>query len=288
VSVQNVASQIVPRDGQSIWLLSLASAAMAFLAVFALALSVSAGRLADDWSRALAQTATLRISAPADQIAEQTAIVLEVLLTTPGIEKARLMDEGEQAALLEAWLGPDLPLDALPLPRLIEVTETPAGPDRQGLRLRLSAEAPGAVYDDHTRWRRPLLAAAGHLRMLSHVSLGLIGAAFAAIVVLAASASLASNAQVIRVLRLIGARDRFIARAFVRSMTLRAGAGASLGMLVGLGALLLLPDPEGSALAGFGFDGASWALPLSLPLLAAALAWAAAFATAFRVLRGVT
>lgn len=288
MSLQNVANQIVPRAGQSVWLLGLASAAMAFLAVFALALSVSAGRVADNWSRALAQTATLRISAPADQIAEQTAIVMEVLLTTPGIESARLMDATEQAALLEAWLGPDLPLDALPLPRLIEVTETPDGPDRQGLRLRLSAEAPGAVYDDHTRWRRPLLAAAAHLRMLSHVSLGLIGAVFAAIVVLAASASLASNAQVIRVLRLVGARDRFIARAFVRSMTLRATIGAGFGMLAGLGALMLLPDPEGSVLAGFGFDGASWAMPLGLPILAGGMAWAAALATAFRVLRRVT
>ena len=287
MSVQNVASQIVPRAGQSVWLLALAAGAMAFLAVFALALSFSAGRVADDWSRSLAQTATLRIAAPPDQIDEQTALVLDILRATPGIASARLMDPTEQAALLEAWLGPDLPLDALPLPRLIEVAETETGPDRQGLRLRLSAEAPGAVYDDHTRWRRPLVAAAAHLRLLAVLSLGLIAAVYSAMVVLTASVALASNAPVIRVLRLVGARDRFIARAFVRRMTLRAGAGAGVGTVLAVLALLALPDAAESAISGFGFQGAGWALPLVLPAFAAGLAWAASLATAFRVLRGV-
>ncbi|MDP4849797.1 MAG: VWA domain-containing protein, partial [Verrucomicrobiales bacterium] len=41
---------------------------MAFLAVFALALSLTTGRLADRWAGALSKTATIRISAPADQL----------------------------------------------------------------------------------------------------------------------------------------------------------------------------------------------------------------------------
>jgi cell division transport system permease protein len=281
---------IVPPRGPGVWLVSLSAGAMAFLAVFALALSVSSARLADAWAAALAQTATVRVAAPPEEMAEQTALVLEVLRTTPGIESARELGAEEQAALLEVWLGPDLPLDTLPLPRLIEVTETPAGPDRQGLRLRLSAEAPGAVYDDHTRWRAPLVDASARMQMLANLSLLLIAGVVAAIVTLAASAALASNAQVIRVLRLVGAQDRFIARAFVRRMTLRAALGAVLGTAAGLLAVLSLPDGgTGSpVLADLGFDGVSWALPLALPVVMTALAWMATTATAFRVLRGVT
>lgn len=281
---------IVPPRGPGVWLLGSSAAAMAFLAVFALALSVSSARLADAWAAALAQTATVRIAAPPEEMAEQAALVLEVLRTTPGIESARELDAAEQVALLEVWLGPDLPLDTLPLPRLIEVTETAAGPDRQGLRFRLAAEAPGAVYDDHTRWRAPLVDASARMMMLANLSLLLIAGVVAAIVTLAASAALASNAQVIRVLRLVGAQDRFIARAFVRRMTLRAGLGAVLGTLAGLGAVLSLPDGgTGSPiLADLGFDGLSWVLPLALPLVMTALAWVATSATAFRVLRGVT
>ena len=55
-----------------------------------------------------------------------------------------------QRALLEPWFGPDLPLDALPLPRLVEVTEAPEGYDSEGLRQRLLAEA-RARHHDETR-----------------------------------------------------------------------------------------------------------------------------------------
>ncbi|MDD7971521.1 cell division protein FtsX [Roseinatronobacter alkalisoli] len=290
MSPHQVSRLVVPRSGRGVWLVSLSAAAMAFLAVFALALSVSAARLAQNWAAALAQTATVRVSAPPEEMSEQTAIVLEVLRTTPGIASAREMTDDEQADLLEAWLGPDLPLDALPLPRLIDVTETPEGPDRQGLRLRLSAEAPGAVYDDHTRWRRPLAEGAARMRQLANLSLVLIGAVMAAIIMLAASASLASNAQVISVLRLVGAQDRFIARAFVWRMTLRATLGAAAGTALGAVAIFALPDPAdaSSVLSGLGFQGSGWLLPLALPVVAAVLAWVSAKATAFGVLRGVT
>lgn len=287
---RDISDLVVPGRGQSVWLVTLSAAAMAFLAVFALALAVSASRLAQGWSAQLAQTATVRVSAPADQMEAQTALVLEVLRTTPGIAEARVMDSAEQAALLEVWLGPDLPLDALPVPRLIELRETGDGPDRQGLRLRLSAEAPGAVYDDHTRWRRPLVQAAARMKALAVVALGLIGVVMTVIITLASSASLASNGQVISVLRLVGAQDRFIARAFVRRISRRAALGAACGTAAAAALLWVLPDLGDSVqpLAGLGLQGRSWLLLLLIPPLAMVLAWAASLATAFHVLRGVT
>ncbi|SUZ31226.1 hypothetical protein ROE7235_00962 [Roseibaca ekhonensis] len=283
-----ISDQIVPRSGHGAWLVWLGAAAMAFLAVFALALSMSAARLADSWTAALAQSATVRVSAPPAELDAQTEAVLEVLRTTPGIEDARVMTPEEQGDLLSVWLGPDLPLDALPLPRMVEVWETADGPDRQGLRLRLSAEAPGAIYDDHTQWRRPLIDAASRLRAVSGLALALIGAVTGAIIALAASAALASNAQVIRVLRLVGARDRFIARAFVRRMTRRAALGGVIGTALGMASMIGLPSLGPDATSGLGFQGAGWLAPLLVPVLIAVVAWAAAMATAFTVLRGVT
>lgn len=283
-----ISDQIVPRSGHGAWLVWLGAAAMAFLAVFALALSMSAARLADSWTAALAQSATVRVSAPPAELDAQTEAVLEVLRTTPGIEDARVMTPEEQGDLLSVWLGPDLPLDALPLPRMIEVWETADGPDRQGLRLRLSAEAPGAIYDDHTQWRRPLIDAASRLRAVSGLALALIAAVTGAIIALAASAALASNAQVIRVLRLVGARDRFIARAFVRRMTRRAALGGVIGTALGMASMMGLPSLGPDATSGLGFQGAGWLAPLLVPVLIAVVAWVAAMATAFTVLRGVT
>ncbi|MFN7053308.1 MAG: cell division protein FtsX, partial [Gemmobacter sp.] len=62
------ADRVVPPTGHTAWLTSFTAGAMTFLAVFALALSLAAGRMADRWSDALARTATIRISAPADQV----------------------------------------------------------------------------------------------------------------------------------------------------------------------------------------------------------------------------
>ncbi|MGR3570284.1 cell division protein FtsX [Brevirhabdus sp.] len=279
--------KVVPPSGFTVTLTAFTAGAMAFLAVFALALSLATGRLADRWSAELARTSTVRISAPEAQMQAQTAAALRVLQTTPGVASARALSDAEQRALLEPWFGPDLPLDSLPVPQLIEVTEQGEGVDIEGLRQRLAAEAPGAVFDDHTRWRRPLVAAADRLRMLGWLSIALIVASTGAMITLAANTALSANAQVIRVLRLVGARDVFIARAFVRRFTLRALLGAGIGTMLGMIAIAMLPatDPAGGFLTGLGFSGLGWLVPFTVPPLAALVAFAATRIAAFRTLR---
>ena len=284
------ADRVVPPSGYTAWLTLFTAGAMAFLAVFAMALSLAAGRLADRWSDALDRTATVRLSAPDDQMELQVAAVLEVFATTPGIASARLMTDDEQRALLAPWFGPDLPIDTLPLPKLIELTEASTGYDSEGLRLRLTAEAPAAVLDDHTRWRKPLAVAAARLRLLGLLSIVLIATATAAMITLAANSALSANAQVIKVLRLVGARDSYIARAFVRRFTLRATLGAAIGTVLGMIGVALLPstDAAGGFLTGLGFQGAGWLWPLALPPLAGAVAFLATRACAFRKLKELT
>lgn len=279
--------RVVPPTGFTARLVVVAAGALCFIAVFALALSVASGRLAARWEGELANTATVRISAPAEQLGTQTEAALRVLRQTPGIVAAEPLGDDDFSALLEPWFGSALPAADLPLPALIEIREGGGGYDREGLRLRLQAEAPGAVLDDHSRWRRPLADAAERLRTLGLLSVVLIGAVVAVLITLAASSSLAANAQVIRVLRLVGATDRFIARAFVRRFTVRAFTGAAAGAAVGLLAVALLPpaQSEGAFLTDLGFRGAEWALPLALPFLVAGVAYLATRAAASRALR---
>lgn len=281
------ADRAVPPTGFTARLTVFSAAAMAFLAVFALALSLATGRLADRWASELAQTSTLRISAPQDQMAAQTATALSVLQTTPGIAQAHALSMDEQRALLAPWFGPDLPVETLPIPQLIEIIADSDGYDPTGLRARLAAEVPGAVLDDHSRWREPLVEAAMRLRVLGFVSLALIALAMAAMITLAASAALAANAQVIRVMRLVGAQDIYIARAFVRRFTLRALIGASAGTLIGALAMLALPraDAAGGFLTGLGFQGAHWLWPLGIPILAGLVAFVATGHAALRTLK---
>lgn len=284
------ADRVVPPTGFTAQLTLFAAAAMAFLAVFALALSLAAGRLADRWGDELARSATIRIVAPLDQRAAQTAAALAILETTQGVASARALTDAEQQALLAPWFGSELVLDALPVPRLIEVIEDADGIDAAGLRLRLSAEVPGAILDDHSRWRAPLVEAASRLRLLGWVSIVLIGAAVAAMITLAANAALAANAQVIAVLRLVGATDDYIAQAFIRRFTLRALGGAAVGTVLGMIAMIFMPSASAAAgfLTGLGFQGFGWLAPLFIPVLAGGVAFLATRMAARHTLRELT
>lgn len=281
--------RIVPPTGFTAHLTLFSAGAMAFLAVFALAMALATGRLAERWSGELAGSVTVRVSAPSDQQAAQTQAAMQVLSTTPGAGPPRLMPPSEVAELLTPWFGPDMPVDALPVPALIDLPIGGEGFDAQGLRLRLEAEVPDAVLDDHTDWRRPLVSAANRLRVLGIVSLLLIGAASAAMITLAAKAALAANGQVIRVLRLIGARDITIATAFVRRFTKRAAIGATIGTLCGMAGIAMLPgmDAAGGFLTGLGFQGWGWLLPLLIPVVAAVVGFLATRWAALRMLGAV-
>ncbi len=281
------ADRAVPPTGFTARLTVLTAGAMAFLAVFALALSLATGRLADRWSAELAKTSTLRISAPQDQMDAQTRAALTVLQSTPGVAQARALTDDEQRALLAPWFGPDLPVETLPIPQLIEIVEDSSGYDSAGLRARLSAEVPGAILDDHTRWRAPLVEAASRLRLLGFMSMLLIAVSTGAMITLAANAALSANAQVIRVMRLVGAQDIYIARAFVRRFILRALIGAAIGTFAGLMAVMALPrtDAAGGFLTGLGFQGWHWLWPLVIPLLAAFVAFVATRQAALRTLK---
>lgn len=284
------ADRAVPPTGMTARLTVFVAAVMAFLAVITLAISLTTGRVAEAWAQELAQSATLRL--PVDPQTSDVLLLsaLDVLETTPGVTSVRALSETEQQALLEPWFGPDLPLESLPIPQLIEIITDGDDYDADGLRARLSAQVPGAVLDDHTSWRAPLLEAASRVRLISWSVIVLIGATIAAMITLAAQASLAANAQVIRVLRLVGARDTYIARAFVRRYTSRAGLGALVGVVVGAGAMVLMPQGGSgdSILIGVGFVGAEWLLLVMIPILSAVTAFFATRAAAFRRLREQT
>ena len=284
------ADRAVPPTGYTARLTVFVAAVMALLAVLALAISLTTGRVAAVWEEELAQSATLRLPADAEDPAATLAAAIEVLQTTPGIVSATALSADEQRALLEPWFGPELAIEGLPVPQMVTIVTAPDGYDADNLRARLTAQVPGAVLDDHAGWRQPLVDAAGRVRLIAAIVMVLIAAAVAAMITLSAQASLAANEQVIRVLRLVGARDIYIARAFVRRFTLRALTGAVVGTLAGLVIVLAMPQGDGreSILLGVGFAGWEWLWLVAVPVLSALVAFAATRAAALGKLKEMT
>jgi len=214
----------------------------------------------------------------------QTEATLEVLRTTPGILSARKIENAEQAELLEPWLGTGLDVEQLFLPTLIAVEETPEGPDREGMSLRLKAEAPGAEIDDHGRWRKPMIEAARKVRNIGGFALVLVFGGLVAVVVLAVQVAVVSNGMNVATLRLIGARDSFIVRAFVRRITLRALLGALIGCVSALVLLQLYGMGDGGT-AGLELRGLEWLVALSFIPIVGILTFAVTRIAAFMTLK---
>lgn len=267
---------IVPATGWSASLTTLAAVAMCFLAVLTLSAGVAADRLAAAWKADLKGLATVRVSGPADEIDARVERVLHVLATTPGIAKAEPLSPAEHEALLAPWLGAGLDLPELPAPRLIDIDIDGDGPDTERLQARLDGAAPGAFYDDHQSWRGPLSSAAKSLERISWLATALIGVAAAGMVALAARATLAANVDVVRLIRLIGGEDRFIARAFVWRLTMRGFFGGVLGAGMGVAALAGLPELSEQPLLGVSLlpDRMGWlTLIAAVPCASGLIAW---------------
>jgi cell division transport system permease protein len=282
--------QIVPTNGFTTLLTFFTSASMAFLIVFSVAISFAADRLAHSWSDSLANSATLRVSAPKADLESQTEAALNVLSNTKGIASFRLLKEEEQQALLEPWFGPKVPIKNLPMPRLISIEEDENGYDRTGLRLRLAAEVPSAVLDDHTRWRQPLIKAAYRIWFLGWLSIGLIFFIVIAMMVLVTRAALSSNRKVIEVLRLVGATDQYIAAAFVRKFAFRAFFGSALGAMLASVTLFLLPSEvdQSAVLLGLRLEGMEWFWLIVVPLSFFVMTFLTARISSLSILKSLT
>ncbi len=218
-------------------------AVMVYLAALTLAGAMLVGSAVSTWSSGLSGTVTVQIPPAEDgETTTQTkvATVVRLLRETPGIARIEVLNADQIGALLEPWLGPDVALADLPLPRLIDVTLAEGAEiDTAALGLRITALVPDAVVDDHRKWLAGLLRFARSIELLSAVVVALIGLATVMAVVFAVRAGLAIHHSIIEVMHLIGARDSFIAGQFQRQALWLGLAGGVLGV-AGAAATLLL------------------------------------------------
>ena len=275
--------RILPRE-QGAASLDLVIVVMAFLASLALGGVLIAHRMAETWQSGLAGRLTVQVlpegdSAPGAEVDQAIA----VLRATPGVLRASALSDTDNVALVEPWLGRDAVIAALPFPRLIDVQLAPgATPDLAGLERRLKTAAPHAVLDDHGRWIGRLKNTANSVVLSALAVLILIAVATAATVAFATRAGLAAHREIVQLLHLMGAQDRFIARAFEWHYFTAALTAAAFGAV--FGALVFL---AAGSLDEFGVAAISFLPPLGLaftelpwlaviPTAAAMIAWGTA------------
>lgn len=183
---------------------------------------------------ALATSLTLQV--PADASDARLETVLAVLRQTSGIVSVHLLEPAETARLLEPWLGPSVPLDELPVPRLIDLRADPnRGPDLDALRAKLVSVVPDARLDDRRAWPPGMRAAARRIEGILATGIAVALLLIALSAVFAVRTALWDGRSVIKLLHVLGAADAAIARGFAIGL-LRLGL---LGGIIGAVAALL-------------------------------------------------
>ena len=285
------AAQLVPHArlaGPMPWVIAI----MVALTVIAASGGLALHNLANAARAELSGGATVQIVEAGQVERERQAAEAERILTDlPSVASLRRVPESELEALLEPWLGVGAEDEAVPVPALIDVRLRRGASDEQieSLRLALSAAAPAARVDAQSSWLRPVFAAINSLQWLAIALVVLLALTSAAAVWLAARSALGGNRDTIEIVHLLGGTDGQIARIFQRSVAFDAVLGGTVGLVLGLMAILLLgrqfAELGSGMVAGGGLTWADWLAIAAIPLVGVAIAIATARLTVLTELR---
>lgn len=264
-------------------------AALCFLAALTGLGTRAAYGAAENWAGQVRGEMTVRVI---DGNEDAARALLPELGSLAGVNAVRLVSREESAELLRPWFGTMTP-ENLPLPVLLSVETDPA---RNGVADSITgvftSAGLAARVEAHDVWADDLRKTVGLFRTGGLIALALLAAIVISVIAFATHAALLARRDVVDVLHMSGASDRFISRLFERrffGLGLKAGIAGAL-LALGAAALLLVA-------AGQKADR-SWLLPqMSLdiealiilavtPLAAALAAMLAARLTVFRELSG--
>jgi cell division transport system permease protein len=196
----------------------------------------------DDTQRASehALAAALTLQVPAEASNARVETILALLRQTPGIVSVHLLEPAETARLLEPWLG-SVPIDELPVPRLIDLRIDPTGKiDLAELRQKLASVVPDSRLDDHRRWPQEMNEAGRRIEGILAVGIATALLLVAASAAVAARTALMADRPVVELLHLLGAADAVIAGGLA-TRWLRLGLmGGVIGAIAALLTILAL------------------------------------------------
>lgn len=267
------------------WIIAL----MVYLAAMGGVALIWLGDTLSNWDAALTSSLTLQI--PSDASPARIDMSLAALRQTKGVVSARLLEPAETAHLLEPWLGTSVPIESLPLPRLVDVRVDPRVTiDYAAVRQQLDSIIPNSQFDNNRAWLGGVRSFALRVEGVITTIVIVVTALIVGIIVFTARIGLAIHRSVIELLHLMGAQDAYIARQFqihAMGLGLRGGviggiaAAATVVVLGPAGKALDLPVP----IAAYSIlDWRMWALLIVAGLAAGGVAMVTARITVLRQL----
>lgn len=240
-SMRAESTPIVPPDSVSGRALTVVIAIMCFLACLTAGGVYMVYQSAQAWSNDLASEITVQINpAKGVNLDKQVTLISLFLAKQAGIARVAPLSAEQSARLLEPWLGQNAEIAALPVPRLISIEiDRSEPPDLDALRNAVESTFPAAKLDDHRRWQAEIRTVTRSLVFGGVTVLVLVATATISTIVTATRSAMASNREIIEVLHIVGAKDRFIATEFEKHFLI-VGVRAGLMGAVGSAFLFLM------------------------------------------------
>jgi len=207
--------------------------ALCFLAALAALTTRGTYKAAEAWGAQIEGDITVVMRDTDRRSAEDAA---EQVAALASVFEARVLSREEVETLLEPSLGPGGMPDGLPVPMLMVVQADPTTGDPSSLiadilaRAGIDGDVAGnAGYADNVR------GALGVLRLVALSIVALLSATAIAVIAFATHAALLARRDIVDVLHLSGAEDRYIAGLFERRfwvLALQAGLGGAIAALM--------------------------------------------------------
>lgn len=219
--------------------------------------------------------------------------IAEDIAELDGIDGARLLSEAELDDLLAPSFGPGGLPDGLPLPLLIAVQASPDAADPEPrITAILEAEEVVGEVSGHGGFARQVQRALGVLRLIGIAAVSLLAATAIAVIAFATHAALLARRDIVDVLHLSGAEDRFIAGLFARRfwlLALQAGSGGALAALMTTALIVFSAGSSGAVesqlLPRLTLDVVDFGILFSTPVIAGMAARYAARITVMQTLK---
>ena len=224
-------AMLIPTDSMESRALVAVVAIMTLLACLSAGAALLIEHASASWRIGVSRDITIVMKpSPSEDMEATGAKIAALARTSPGVADAHLLSTDETVRILEPWIGGGVDLGKLPLPRLVLVRMQPGHEgDLPALKTAVKTASASASIDDSSAWLKRLDALAGVVVFLALAIFGLVIAAMGVSVAFATRSAVSANRELIEILHLVGASDRYIARQFHRRFIELGLKGAVLG-----------------------------------------------------------
>ncbi|MBP5697942.1 MAG: hypothetical protein J6W96_00250 [Alphaproteobacteria bacterium] len=208
------------------------------------------------------------------------------------VTEVTVLDKDDLHALLRPWLGNNVDIDLLPIPKLLDVKiDNARNFDYKELGVRLSEISPQASINDHNLWLARLLRFINSLKMLAVTVLIMVAVAVMAAIIYAVKTGLNVHREIIGILHIMGATDEYIAMNYVKQISQMTMLAGIIGTVLAVPAIMLVGNMAKGIEAGIfnsvTFSMENWLIILVMPMVCTIITAFTAYVTVVRTLRSM-